>query len=203
MAEVTDRRPPIGRPRNPDVDEAVLKATLRRLVEDGYTGMSLAKIAADAGTTRPTMYLRWPTKQALVVAAIRFAFLQEIYPVPEDSDELPPKQRLLRLLNRLQPNGERDNRQLGATLLAESNRIPELLELFEDEVILPRMQAITTLLDTMKQRGEIRADVNTEHVATMIYGVRFVDVLRRTPSPIDRNQASVELLWPSLTAGLD
>jgi AcrR family transcriptional regulator len=202
MAEATDRRPPIGRPRNPDVDEAVLRATMRRLVEDGYSGMSLAKIAADAGTTRPTMYLRWPTKQALVVAAIRFGFQHQVEPIPQDWHELPAKDRLLRLLHRLQPIGDHTNRQLSATLLAESNRIPELLELVEDEVILPRMQAIITLLDTMKQRREIRADVDTEHAATMIYGVRFIEGLRRTPSPVDRNQASVELLWPSLTAGL-
>jgi AcrR family transcriptional regulator len=202
MAEATDRRPPIGRPRTPGVDEAVLRTTLRRLVEDGYSGMSLAKIAADAGTTRPTVYLRWPTKQALVVAAIRFGFQHEVEPIPPDWQELPAKDRLLRLLHQLQPIGDYTNRQLSATLLAESNRIPELLELVEDEVILPRMQAISELLDAMKQRGEIRADVDTEHAATMIYGVRFVDGLRRLPSPVDRNQASVDLLWPSLTAGL-
>ena len=202
MAEATDRRPPIGRPRTPGIDQAVLRATLRRLVEDGYTGMSLAKIAADAGTTRPTMYLRWPTKQALVVAAIQFAFQQEIEPAPENWNELPAKERLLRLLRRIQPVEDRANRQLSATLLAEANRIPELLQLVEDEVIQPRTRVISELLDTMKQRGEIRADIDTEHAATMLYGVRFVDILRATPSPVDRNLASVELIWPALTAGL-
>jgi AcrR family transcriptional regulator len=202
MAEVTDRRPPVGRPRTPGVDEAVLRATARRLVEDGYAGMSLAKVAADAGTTKPTVYLRWPTKQALVVAAIRFAFQQEAEPIPDSWHELPPKQRLLRALGTLQPKGQYDNRQLSAILMAESNRIPELLELVEDEIIEPRTRVIIDLLDDMKERGEIRADVDTEHAATMIYGVRFVDLLRRPPTPADRNQKSVELLWPALTAGL-
>jgi AcrR family transcriptional regulator len=202
MAEVTDRPPQAGRPRTPGVDEAVLKATLRRLAEDGYSGMSMAKIAADAGTTRPTMYLRWPTKQALVVAAMRFAFRQEQETIPEGWGELPPKERLLRVLRVLQPTGESDNRHLGATLMVESHRIPELLELVESELIRPRTQVISDLLDTMKERGEIRADVNTEHAATMIYGVRFVDLLRRTSRPVDRNVESVELLWPSLIAGL-
>jgi AcrR family transcriptional regulator len=203
MAEVTDRRPPMGRPRTAGVDEAVLKVTLRRLVDDGYTGMSLAKIAADAGTTRPTMYLRWPTKQALVVAAIRSTFQQASETTPESWNELPPKERLLRLLRRLQPAEDGEYRQLYATLLAESNRIPELLQLVEEEVVRPRTRVIAELLDTMKERGEIRAGVNTEHAATMIYGVRFVDGLRRTPSGADRNQESVELLWPSFTADLE
>lgn len=202
MTEATDRRPPIGRPRTPGIDEAVLAATLHRLVEDGYVGMSLAKVAAEAGTSKPTVYLRWPTKQALVVAAIRFAFQRELEPIPANWDELPAKERLLRLLRGILPLEDRANRQLSATLMAESNRIPELLELVEDEVIGPRVQVIVDLLDRMQQRGEIRADVDTEHVATMIYGVRFVDLLRRSPSPIDRNEASVELLWPSLTLGL-
>ena len=203
MAEVTDRRPLVGRPRTPGVEEAVLTATIHRLVEDGYSGMSLAKIAADAGTTRPTIYLRWPNKQALVVAAIRFAFQRELEPNPDDWHDLPAKERLLRLLRRIEPVEERANRYLSATLLAESNRIPELLELVEDEVVAPRTQVISDLLDSMKRRGEIRADIDTEHTATMIYGVRFVDILRRTPSPVDRSAATVELLWPALTAGLD
>ncbi|MEW2499706.1 MULTISPECIES: hypothetical protein [unclassified Amycolatopsis] len=53
MAEVNGRRATAGRLRTREVDDAVLKATIRRLVEDGYPGMSLAKVAADAGTTRP------------------------------------------------------------------------------------------------------------------------------------------------------
>ncbi|WIX75482.1 TetR/AcrR family transcriptional regulator [Amycolatopsis carbonis] len=202
MADVPGRRPSMGRPRTPGVEEAVLKATIRRLVEDGYTGMSLAKIAADAGTTRPTLYLRWPTKQALVVAAVRSTFKRSLEPTPEGWNDLPPKERLLRLLRRIEPAEDRENRQLYTALLAESNRVPELLQLLEEHVVQPRARAIAELLEAMKERGEIRPDVNTEHVAMMIYGVRFVDSLYRVRMSTDRDRESVELLWPSLTHGL-
>ncbi|MEV6904318.1 TetR/AcrR family transcriptional regulator [Amycolatopsis sp. NPDC051372] len=203
MADVPGRRPSMGRPRTPGVEEAVLKATIRRLVEDGYTGMSLAKIAADAGTTRPTMYLRWPTKQALVVAAVRSMFKQSLAPPPEDWNDLPPKERLLRLLRRIEPAEDRENRQLYTALLAESNRVPELLQLLEEHVVQPRARAIAELLEAMKERGEIRPDVNAEHAAMMVYGVRFVDSLYRVRMSTDRDWESVELLWPSLTHGLE
>ncbi|WP_031466197.1 TetR/AcrR family transcriptional regulator [Sciscionella sediminilitoris] len=200
MAELADRRPPMGRPRTPGVDEAVIRATIRRFIEDGYTGMSLAKVAADAGTTRPSVYLRWPTKQALVVAAVRSTLTQEDELVPENLLELQPKKRLLRLLRHLRPSEDHQHRTLYATLLAESRRIPELLDLINEELVEPRTRAISTLLESMKERGEIRAGVNTEHAATMLYGVRFVDSLRPRPGTADPDRESVELLWPAIAA---
>ncbi|QRP47816.1 TetR/AcrR family transcriptional regulator [Amycolatopsis sp. FDAARGOS 1241] len=202
MAEVSARRPPSGRPRTHGVDDAVLKATIRRLIEDGYRGMSVAKVAADAGTSRPTVYLRWPSKQALVVAAVRWTFEQPLTTLPDDGAGLPPKERLLHLLRTIEPAEDREHRQLYTTLLAESNRVPELLQLLEEHVVQPRARAVAELLEAMQRRGEIRPDVNTEHAAMMIYGVRFVDSLYLVRAATDRDRESVKLLWPSLTYGL-
>src|SRR4051794_10384858 len=51
-----------GRPRSAHIDDAVLKATLRHLAERGYAGMSVNAIAAELGISKPTIYLRWPSK---------------------------------------------------------------------------------------------------------------------------------------------
>ncbi|MEZ5251894.1 MAG: TetR/AcrR family transcriptional regulator [Ilumatobacteraceae bacterium] len=56
----------------------MLDATLRRLARDGFAGLSLASVAADAGTSRPAIYRRWPDKESLVVDAI--ARLAEVAP---------------------------------------------------------------------------------------------------------------------------
>ncbi len=42
-----------GRPRNPALDEAIILATRARLVQDGYSRMTLGDIAADAGVSLP------------------------------------------------------------------------------------------------------------------------------------------------------
>jgi AcrR family transcriptional regulator len=59
-----------GRPRDQGIDAALLKATIAVLEESGYSGLTLEKVAREAGTTKPSIYRRWPTRQRLVVAAL-------------------------------------------------------------------------------------------------------------------------------------
>src|SRR5262245_54231629 len=61
------RRP--GRPRDARNDQAILDATLSILRERGYGALTIDGVAAAAGVGRPTVYRRWPSKPALVVAA--------------------------------------------------------------------------------------------------------------------------------------
>lgn len=57
---------PHGRPRDRRIDSAVLDATAELLVEVGYANLTLAAIADRAGTSRPALYRRWPSKAHLV-----------------------------------------------------------------------------------------------------------------------------------------
>ena len=57
---------PVGRPRNPSIDEAVLKAAAELVVEVGYADLTIAAIAERAGTSKPAIYRRWPSKAHLV-----------------------------------------------------------------------------------------------------------------------------------------
>lgn len=63
----TERR---GRPRDESIDEAVLDATRALLAEVGYRRLSIEQVAKRAEVSRPTIYLRWENKPALVHAAI-------------------------------------------------------------------------------------------------------------------------------------
>jgi AcrR family transcriptional regulator len=60
----------VGRPRDPKIDTAVLDATLAVLDESGYGHLTLEEVARHAGTTKPAIYRRWPTRQQLVLAAL-------------------------------------------------------------------------------------------------------------------------------------
>ncbi|TMK61041.1 MAG: TetR/AcrR family transcriptional regulator, partial [Actinobacteria bacterium] len=66
--EPTVRGP--GRPRDASRDRAILAAALQILQEEGYRGLTIDGVAARAGVGRPTIYRRWPSKPALVVAAL-------------------------------------------------------------------------------------------------------------------------------------
>ena len=59
-----------GRPRDPGIDAAVLSAALTVLDDAGYGRLTLEEVARRAGTTKPAIYRRWPTRQQLVLAAL-------------------------------------------------------------------------------------------------------------------------------------
>jgi AcrR family transcriptional regulator len=59
-----------GRPRDPRIDDAVLRATVELLAETGYPGLSVSAIAERAGTSKPAIYRRWPSKAHLVHEAV-------------------------------------------------------------------------------------------------------------------------------------
>ena len=62
------RRP--GRPRDPGYDKVILDATLEILNDKGYAGLTIDGVAARTGVGRPTIYRRWRSKPALVIAAL-------------------------------------------------------------------------------------------------------------------------------------
>lgn len=55
-----------GRPRDPQKDVDVLQATRELLVERGYQATTIVAIARRAGVGAPTIYRRWPGREALI-----------------------------------------------------------------------------------------------------------------------------------------
>lgn len=55
-----------GRPRDPDVDAAILDAARTLLAARGFTGMSMERIARAAGVGKDAIYRRWDSKESLV-----------------------------------------------------------------------------------------------------------------------------------------
>lgn len=53
------------------MEAAIFDVVLRELAETGYVNFSIEKVAAGAGTSKPVIYRRWPTRARLVYAALR------------------------------------------------------------------------------------------------------------------------------------
>jgi AcrR family transcriptional regulator len=68
----TNGRPP-GRPRDAAIDELVLRATLDLLAEHGMEATTIQAVSDRTGIARATIYLRWPGRSALILAALRWA----------------------------------------------------------------------------------------------------------------------------------
>ena len=59
-----------GRPRKAGADEEILAVTLELLRVTGYRDFNVDEVAAQTGIAKTTIYRRWPTKEALVSAAV-------------------------------------------------------------------------------------------------------------------------------------
>jgi AcrR family transcriptional regulator len=77
---------PRGRPRDEEATARIARATLALLAERGYAATSLDDVAAAVGTSKPTIYRRWPSKPALVADAFRIA-LDEANPAARRSND--------------------------------------------------------------------------------------------------------------------
>jgi AcrR family transcriptional regulator len=67
-ASASIRRPP-GRPRSPDADRAILDAAVEILGEKGFGGLTASAVVERSGVARATVYRRYPTRDALLLAA--------------------------------------------------------------------------------------------------------------------------------------
>ena len=162
-----------GRPRSERVDEAILAAARAELAERGYARMSVDAVAARAGVSKPTVYLRHPTKADLATAAIA-SMRAEPRPGPtaDVRADLIAHLRLLRVgLER--PYGMAT---LG-TVLAEEHETPELLALFRERLVKPRRRELRAVLEAARERGDLRADANLDVAVNALVGAFFARYL--------------------------
>jgi AcrR family transcriptional regulator len=185
---------PQGRPRCPATDERILKATLRQLAEEGYSRMSLDAIAAEAETTKPTIYRRWPGKAALAIAALAHLQTYE-QPVPTGStaDDLIALLRDFRK-KLLRPNGM----AMIGTLLVEERHTPELLALFREKIVAPRRQGLLTLLRLAQEREELAKGADLEAAVNLLVGSFYARYLTGDSIPQDWPERVVTTLLRGL-----
>jgi AcrR family transcriptional regulator len=73
-----------GRPRAEDRDATILEATTNLLEEIGYDRLRIQDVADRAHVGLATIYRRWPTKQALVIAALEHEKVGRALPELDD-----------------------------------------------------------------------------------------------------------------------
>src|SRR5947209_9071262 len=59
-----------GRPRDPSVEDKVFDAATTELAENGFEGFSVRGVARRSGVSRPSLSLRWPTREALIMETV-------------------------------------------------------------------------------------------------------------------------------------
>ena len=161
-----DRR--LGRPRDARVDAAVLDATRALLAERGFAGTTVEAIATRAGVGKATIYRRWPTREALLLA-VTSADLPEIA-VP-DTGDLRQDLRLIFTMLAEQMRFAGPASYIG-DLIGESMRNPEMRKDF-DALVEARRSLCGAIIAQAKRRGDLRKGVDPDMVLDLISGALF------------------------------
>jgi AcrR family transcriptional regulator len=170
-----------GRPRREGLDEAILAAALGEMARVGYSRMSLDAVARRAGTTKPTIYTRFPSKAALATAALES--LRERTPRHASGEVREDLIEELSLFRRgaLSSNG---TSMLGAVLV-EQHENPELLQLFRKHVVEPRRANLRRILRAGLEAGQLDANADIELAITMLVGSLYASYMAGKPSRPD------------------
>jgi AcrR family transcriptional regulator len=149
-----------GRHRDPEIDAAVIAATLRVLDEVGYVKLSIGAVARRANVYRPAIYRRWPTKQHLVTDAI--ASTIGVTPTPDTGDL---RADLIAGIATIAA-GFADP-ALGHVLLpviADLPADPGLRTQFLQQVFHPRRATTRATVEHAIERGVVKPDIDMEFV---------------------------------------
>ena len=191
------RRP--GRPRDARNDQAILDATLRLLREHGYQDLTIEGIAVAARVGRPTIYRRWPSKPALVVAALVDSTRLAL-PVRNTGslrrDLIAVQRHQVELMN------APSNRRVTAGLIADLASDPDLAARYVSEYLAPRRASVWQVLQRGVDRGELDRDVDFAFVYDLLVGPLFMRaVVWGEPLAADAAEKTTDVILAAFAPG--
>lgn len=185
-----------GRPRDDRVDDRILAAALGLLEDRGFQGMSVSEVARRARVSKPTIYLRWPGKAELAIAAVA-----RVQVPPPLAGTGRPRVDLERAVDAFRvalalPSGA----SLLGTALTEAERMPELIALFRQRILEPRRRSLRSILERARRDGELDATADLDGAVNMLVGSLYARHLAGEPIGADWPGRVVELTWAALQA---
>ncbi|HSS24214.1 MAG TPA: TetR/AcrR family transcriptional regulator [Mycobacterium sp.] len=164
-----------GRPRDPRIDGAVLRATVELLAETGYPGLLVSAIAERAATSKPAIYRRWPSKAHLVHEAVfpigAATEIPDTGSLPEDLRDM--VRRTMAVLTT--PAARAALPGLVGEMAADPTLHSVLLERFADIF----GGGLAEWLNGAAATGEVRADITANELAEAIAGLTLIALLTR------------------------
>lgn len=193
------KRRDAGRPRGAPVVDAVLMHVLEELAVSGLDGLSVERVAKKAEVNKTSVYRRWPTREALVAAALER--------IAESVSTTAPDTGSLRgdLVGLLEPVLELLGQPMGRAVLraamAES-AAQNVAALAARKLEAQAMGPVRELVRRAKARGEWRAGVGGEVVLGALVGAAIHRAMLEH-APLSRRWllTVIDLLLPGLAPG--
>lgn len=164
-----------GRPRSQKVHQAILQAALELVQEVGFSNLTIEGIATQAGTSKLTIYRRWPTKAAIVMEAFLDQASSKLpLPFPDTGSVVDEFRRQMRACVKLltSPYGK-----LLSTLLGGIQIDGQLAEAFRLRWLEPRRREAKEVLRRGIDRGELPPGIDQEALIDALYGPLYFRLL--------------------------
>jgi AcrR family transcriptional regulator len=140
----------------------IVEAARLCFVDNGFAATRIEDVAARAGVAKGTVYLYFPTKEALFEAVARANVVPVIEQVIRaiEADETTPAFDQLRMIARVMYRDMvgTDRKRLLHMIIAEGPRFPWLTEFYHREILSKGMDLIRAVLRRGQARGEFRAE---------------------------------------------
>jgi AcrR family transcriptional regulator len=164
-------------PRSHQVVEKVRNATMAELARVGFPGLTIEGVAKAANVNRTTIYRRWPSKGALLLAVLEPGL--ERFDHDPDTGSLGGDLLALMLMiveTAALPEGQAVHRAVGST----SDELKELVHTVNDRAL----DAFRRALDRACARGEVGPTDDTEMIAHLAFFgvVLWGETHERTPT---------------------
>jgi AcrR family transcriptional regulator len=182
-----------GRPRRASARKAIVDATLALLAERGFQAATMEAIALRAGVGRNTIYRRWSSKEELIVEALEELIAD--LDIRERGDVYSLLLDWIRDFARI--FGDPLYGRILPVVLGELQQNPAFAEVYAEQVVRPRYEALVGVLRRAVERGELRRDADVEQIADLLAAPPFVRVLPVGLPPVTERYAEelLETIW--------
>jgi len=173
QASITPIKRKPGRPPSETARRSVLDTAYRIVMSEGLGRLTIERVAAESGVSKPTIYRTWTNAQDLAMAAF-MAQPQTDAPASRASSARTALRVHLRSV--IEAFATQRGRQITLTM-ASADPESELAKAFRNQVILKSREAGRRLIQQAVVSREIRPDSNVEAVLDMLYGPLFFRLL--------------------------
>jgi len=166
------------RPRVLDCAGAILR-------RDGYTGLTMERVAVESGVAKTTLYRHWPTKAALCMDLYLEESGRELRD-PDTGDVATDLKQVINAVVRLQTQTVAGPAFLG--LIAEAQINPHTRQAFLAEFAERRREITRQVLRRAIKRGQVRAGIDVDLVIDALGGATTFRLLQGH-APLNRRFA--------------
>ena len=156
-----------GRPLDMDVQADLLRATQDLLIEEGFERLTVDAVAKRCSASKATIYRRWSSKVALVIAATA-----ALFPAPQVPDTGDLREDLLASA-RGYVNDDGRSQAVLASVLTAARHNPVLRDAARDAIGSPFDNIFEQVLTRAVSRGLVAKDIDIATISEVFPGIAF------------------------------